>query len=146
MIKLNTLTKNILLAVFTAILIFSFNSCATKANFLTSSIVPAARGSVKVTKDNNNNYVIKIDIYNLSEPGRLEPPKKAYVVWMVTAQDNATKNIGQINTSTGFLSKKLNASFETVSSFKPTKIFITAEDEANVQYPGRMVVLSTNEF
>ena len=145
-IKLNTLTKNILFAVFTAMLIFSCNSCATKAKFLTSSVVPAARGSVKVTKDKNNNYDIKIDIYNLSEPGRLDPPKHTYVVWMVTAQDNLTKNIGQIDTSTGFLSKKLKASFETVSSFKPTKIFITAEDEANTQYPGRQVVLSTNNF
>jgi hypothetical protein len=60
--------------------------------------------------------------------------------------DNAVKNIGQINTSTGFLSKKLKASFETVTPVKPTKIFLTAEDDANVQYPGMQVVLTTNHF
>jgi hypothetical protein len=68
-----------------------------------------------------------------------------YVVWMETA-DNVTKNIGQINSSTGFLSNKLKASFETVSSTKPTKIFLTAEDDAGIQYPGTQMVLTTNDF
>jgi hypothetical protein len=143
--RLNTLTKNILLAVLTITMILSFNSCATKANFLTSSVVPAARGSVKVKKDKNKNYSIKIYLYNLAEANRLQPPKKTYVIWMETDQ-NITKNLGQTNTSTGLLSKKLKASFETVSSFKPTKIFITAEDEANIQNPGMQVILSTNNF
>jgi hypothetical protein len=144
--RINGLTMNILLGVLIAMLILSFYSCATKAKFLNSSVAPAARGTVKVTKDNNNNNVIKIAIYNLSEPDRLDPPKQFYVVWMVTEQDNLTKNIGQITTSSGLLSKNLKASFETVSSFKPTRIFITAENEANVQYPGWPEILSTNNF
>jgi hypothetical protein len=40
----------------------------------------------------------------------------------------------------------LKASFETVSSTKPTKIFLTAEDDASIQYPGSQVVISTNNF
>jgi hypothetical protein len=143
--RMNALTTNIFLGVLTAMLILSFYSCATKAKFETSSVVPAARGAVKVKKDNNNNYSIKIDLYNLAEPNRLTPPKKAYVVWMNT-NENVTKNIGRINTSSSLLSKTLKASFETVSSSKPTKIFITAEDEANIQYPGTLVVLSANNF
>ncbi len=54
--------------------------------------------------------------------------------------------MGQINSSTGFLSSKLKASFETVSSFKPTRVFITAEDDGNIQIPGMYVVLTTNNF
>ena len=137
--------RNILLGVLTTILILSFNSCAIKANFETSSVVPAARGAVKVKKDKNKNYQIKIDIYNLAEANRLQPPKKTYVVWMET-NDNVTKNVGQINTSTSLFSKTLKASFSTVSSSKPTKIYVTAEDEANIQNPGMQVVLSTSKF
>jgi hypothetical protein len=51
------------------------------------------------------------------------------------------KNIGRVNSS-----NKLKVSFETVSSFKPIKIFITAEDDEDVQYPGQQVVLSTDKF
>ena len=143
-IKMTT-TRNICLIIAGTMMIFYFSSCARKVKFQNSSVVPAAKGSVKVKKDDNNNYGIKISIKNLAEPDRLQPSKHTYVVWMQTA-DNGTKNIGQINSSTGFLSSKLKASFETVSSFKPIKIFITAEDDAAIQYPGMEVILSTSNF
>jgi hypothetical protein len=135
--------KKILFAVAAVMMIFFFNSCAKKAIFLNSSVVPAAKGTVKVKTDKNNNYVINIQLINLAEPDRLQPPRNAYVVWMVTT-DNYTKNIGQINSSTSFLSKQLKASFETISTFKPSKIFITAEDDANIQNPVGPTVLSTD--
>jgi len=141
----NPTIRCILLMATAAVLLFYFSSCARKISFQTSSVVPAAEGKVKLTKDDNNNYKIKITISNLAEPERLQPAKKTYVVWMQTA-DNGTKNIGQINSSTGFLSGKLKAAFETVTAFKPIKIFITAEDDASIQYPGMQVVLSTNNF
>ncbi|MEO7768189.1 MAG: hypothetical protein ABIS01_12210 [Ferruginibacter sp.] len=143
-IKMTT-KGNIFLMIAGAMMVFYFSSCARKINFQTSSVVPAAQGTIKVKKDNNNNYGITISITNLAEPDRLQPPKTTYVVWMQTA-DNGTKNIGQINSSTGFLSSKLKASFETVSSFKPVKIFITAENDAAIQYPGMEVILSTDNF
>lgn len=146
-LKLNTLAGKLLTVAVAIFLLFSFESCSStrKASFLTSSVVPAAKGKVKVKKDKNNNYNINIDIEHLAQPSQLQPPKQTYVVWMETAQ-NLTKNIGQINSSTGFLSGKLKASFQTVSSFKPEKIFITAEDNANVQYPTGIRVLTTVNF
>ena len=137
--------QNIPLIIAAIAMLFYFSSCARKIAFQTSTVVPAAKGTVKATKDKNKNYKIKISLSNLAEPTRLQPSKKTYVVWMET-ENNGTRNIGQINTSTGFLSSKLKASFETVSSFKPTKIFITAEDDATIQYPGMQTVLSTNDF
>jgi len=125
--------------------IVSLSSCAKKYAFLSSSTVPAARGDVKVKKDGNSNYLIKINISNLAEVKRLQPAKQAYVVWMV-GEDEVTKNIGQINSSSSMISSKLKASFQTVSSNKPHRIFITAEDNAIVTVPGYMVVLSTDKF
>ncbi len=137
--------RGTLIMITAAMMLFCFSSCARKISFQTSSVVPAARGTVKVKKDKNNNNEIKISLSDLADPSRLQPPKKTYVVWMETDNNN-TKNIGQISSSTGFLSSKLSASFETVSSFNPVKIFITAEDDGNIQYPGTQVVLSTNNF
>lgn len=117
----------------------SFSSCSKKVAFLTSSVVPAAEGYVQVKKDGNENYSISLKISNLAEVDKLQPPKKTYVVWMETDR-GLTKNIGQLVSS-----KNLNASFETVSSFKPIKVYLTAEDNENIQYPGN-VVLSTDVF
>lgn len=145
MTQLNPFTKNALLGIFTILAIFTFSSCAKKMAFLTSPVVPAARGYVKVKNDNNKNYVIQIELSDLAEVTRLSPAKQTYVVWMVTDKE-ATKNIGKINSSTSMMSSKLKASFETVSAMKPTKIFITAEDDASIQSPGMQVVLSTDRF
>ncbi len=127
-----------------AIVIFS-SSCAQKLTFKTSTVAPAAEGYVKIKTDKNNNYVIKIHIVRLAEPSRLSPPKKAYVIWLLTEQ-NTAKNIGQVNTSTSGFSKQLKSSFETVSAFKPMKIFISAEDDATTTYPGNTLVLTTDKF
>jgi hypothetical protein len=143
--RLNNLKRNILRGIFAMILIFSLFSCATSVSFLNSAVVPAARGSVKIKTDNNKNYVIQITLSDLAEASRLQPAKLTYIVWMITDRD-LTKNIGQLNSSKGFMSKQLKGSFKTVSSDKPVKIFITAEDDAAVQYPGTQVVLSTDKF
>lgn len=146
-LQFNRLLKGTLLTLVSVMMIFFFDSCATKVSFLSSSVVPAAQGTVKVKKDGNKNYVIRIKLANLAESTRLQPPKNTYVVWMET-DDNRTKNIGQVISSTDFLSKKLKGSMETVSSFRPQKIFITAEDDANTQYPSSSsdIILTTNNF
>jgi len=138
--ELKTSTKNFFLGILTTMMIFSFVSCSTKALFLTSSVVPAAKGYVNVKKDKNNNYVIQMKISNLAGVERLQPVKQTYVVWMVTDQ-GITKNIGRVNSS-----HNLKVSFKTVSSFKPTQIFITAEDNESAQFPGEQVVISTAKF
>ncbi|MDF1574456.1 MAG: hypothetical protein P1P86_04600 [Bacteroidales bacterium] len=143
--KLNAITKNILWGIVTMLMIFSFTSCAVNVPFSTTSVAPAAEGQVKVKRDNNLNYLIKIKVSNLVEVERLKPAKQTYVVWMVTDQEYI-KNIGQLNSSKAFMSKKLIASFETVSSTKPIEIFITAENDGSTGYPSDEVVLKTNRF
>lgn len=124
-------------------IIILFASCSRKMVFGTSQIEPAATGSVKLKKDKNKNQSIEVNVANLAPAEKLTPPRSMYVVWMVT-DDNRTRNIGQLKSSTGFLSKKLKASLNTVTPFSPVRFFITAENDGEIQYPGVPVVLSTN--
>ena len=141
-ITLKPVSRNIFLFATIFLLASTLNSCAKKMTFGTSNVVPAAEGSVKLKSDKNKNTSIDLNIVRLADPKRLDPPKNTYVVWMETA-GNGTKNIGSLNTSSGFLSGKLKSSLKTVTPFKPTGFFITAEDDAKVQYANGRVVLRT---
>lgn len=127
---------------FVLLAITGFSSCASSYKFTQSTVVPAAEGTVKVTRDKNKNYHLSLKIKHLAAPERLVPAKSVYVVWMETAE-NGVKNIGQLKTARSLLSKTLKSSLNTVASFKPTAFFITAESEGNIQYPGSIVVLRT---
>jgi hypothetical protein len=143
--KFITLVKSGVFALALSALALSFDARAQKVSFENSSVVPGADGSVRVSRDKNKNSVINIQIKNLAEPDRLEPPRKQYIVWMVTDND-LTKNIGKIKSSRTMFNKRMEGGFETISSFTPVKIFITAEDEADIQYPQGEVILSTTKF
>lgn len=140
-----TRARNILLASLVIWMAFSFSSCARKIAFNISSIVPAAEANVKLTKDRNKNFVINLSVSNLSEPTRLSPSKESYVVWIQT-ENNGLKNIGQLKTSTGLFSNALKGSLKAVTPFKPTKVFITAENSTDIQTPGTFTVLTTDSF
>ena len=118
------------------------SSCARKMHFANSPIVPAATGYAQVKKDKNGNYIISVSVRNLAEAKRLTPPKNVYVVWMESA-GNSSKNLGQMKSSSGILSSKLKGSMQGTATSKPTAIFITAEDDGDVQYPSMQVVLRT---
>ena len=143
--KSNSKFKMYSLAVLTVMSMNFFYSCSHKVSFLNSSVVPAARGSVKVSRDNNKNYVVKIRIDNLAEVSRLQPPKNCYVVWMITDKEEL-RNIGQIKSAEAVLSSKLSAYYESVSSFKPIRIFITAENDAAATNPDPIIILTTSNF
>lgn len=123
----------------------AFTSCAKKIAFAPSSVVPAASGSVKVKKDDNNNYKVNLHVQHLPEAGDLNPPKNNYTVWMETA-DNRAMNIGRLQVSKGLFSKTRKGELETVASFKPVRFFITAEDSSTPNIPGSEHVLTTSLF
>ena len=141
----NSSIKKVLIGAVALLFIASFSSCSKNISFQNSTIVPAAEGKVTIKKDSNKNYAVKIKISNLAEVKRLQPSKNVYVVWMET-DENLVKNIGQIKSDTGFISSKLKASFQTVTPFKPSKVFITAEDNQDAQYPWNLIVLTTKRF
>jgi len=143
--KLSYQTKSILLGFLVIGMVLPFTASAKKIKFMPSSVVPAAKGYVKVKTDNNNNHVIKLEIRDLADIERLQSENISYVVWMETDQGR-TENLGQLNSSSGFLSKQMKASLETVSSYTPTKIFVTAEEFVNAQSPGDRVIMTTDRF
>lgn len=124
---------------------FFVSSCATREKFATSTVVPAAVGEVKVKKDDNNNYKVEISVENLAEPSRLPVAKSVYVVWAQTG-GGSPQNLGQLRSSSGLFSSKLKAELKTVTAYKPSRIFITAEDIPTAQYPSTYVILNTNSF
>ena len=145
-IKFSNLTVSIYYFTMLVCLALLLQSCGASSHaFSNSSVVPAAKGSVKVQKDKNHNYNIDLSVTHLADPKRLTPSKEMYIVWMET-EENGAKNIGQLNTSSGFLSKTMKSSLKTVSSSKPTSFFITAEDDSHIQYPGGVEVLRTGSF
>jgi len=144
--RIYSMKNNILLFLIGSMMIFSLNSCATKMPFLSSTIVPGAEGFVKVNRDKNKNYVIKVQISNLADPSKLQSPKSTYIVWM-EGDNNETKNIGKIKSSSDLLSKRLKGTLETVSPIKPRKVFISAENDASIEYANYSdVVLTTDNF
>ncbi len=136
--------KEIFLGVI-ALAVVQLSAQAQKVHFKTSSIVPAAEGTVKVSTNKDKGYNIRINILHLAGPQRLQPASKTYIVWMDTEQ-NSTKNLGEMQSKDGFLSKALKAHLTTTTPFKPTRIFITAEDVAAVSNPHGQQVLTTRTF
>jgi len=51
-VKIST-TRKFVLIIASVMMLFYVSSCARKISFQPSSVVPAAQGSVKVTKDKN---------------------------------------------------------------------------------------------
>lgn len=133
--------KKILQLTTICLVIITFASCAQKFTFPVSPIVPSAEAEVKVKKDNNENYDIDLNVKHLNKPDRLSPPKAMYVVWMETS--TGTRNLGQLKSSSSLLSSTYKANLKTVSSQKPLRFLITAEDNADNKEPGSQVILET---
>lgn len=127
----------ILSFVFAAILI---SACSKKVVFPTSQVLPAANAVVKIDKNDNNNYELNLEVENMAKPERLTPPRRTYVVWMVSER-NGTINMGNLK-----INNKLRGSLEAVTPFKPICFFITAEEEQDVVTPSTQVVLNSENF
>ena len=137
LIHLNGRMLIFFMAAFTILL---FGSCAKKIVFPISTAQPAAQGTILFKTDKNKNYAIDLSVKHLANPERLSPARKCYIVWIETTQ-NGVYNLGQLH-----ISKSMSGSLKTISSFKPTKIFITAEDDPTIKEPGMETVLKSESF
>lgn len=126
--------KNLIIIAIVAVM----TSCASTAKFPISSTVPAAEITAKKKQDRNNNYVIELTARNLAEASRLNPPKNNYSVWVVI-DNGSIKNLGQLSNKNA---KK--AVLETTTPFDVKEIFITAEDQGNLNYPAGLEISRTS--
>lgn len=134
--------KNTLRIGLFSLAIIMMTSCARTIRFDKSAVTPGAEGKVLLKEDKNDNYSLNFKISNLAKPKDLTPPKSVYVVWMETT-NNDTKNLGQLKSTNPLFTKALKASMKTVTTFRPSRIFITAEDNAAAEYPNGQEVLTT---
>lgn len=136
-----TILKNsrLLLVILVAVCLAS---CSNSLNFVPSTIVPGAKGDVKVKTDKNRNYEIAVNVHDLVDPSQLTDPKGIYVVWMET-QNNGTQNLGRLLPQRGLFSKTMNASLTTVTPYTPIRFLITAEHQADAQYPSSETILTS---
>lgn len=123
---------------------FLMMACAKKVAFPVSNIVPGAEVEAKIKTDSNDNYEIDLTAKNLTSPDRLDPPKEMYVVWAETSR--GTKNLGRLEISKGMFSSTRSGKLKTVSSYKPKRILITAENTSSNNEPSSQVILSSNEI
>lgn len=119
-----------------------FTSCSKKFTFNESAIVPAAQGTIKVKKDKNDNYGVKLAVRNLAPAEKLVESRNTYVLWANTS-GNGIKNLGQLKNASGLFSKALKSELNTATPFEPESFFITAENKADINYPDGQVVLRT---
>ncbi|WP_420150641.1 hypothetical protein [Spirosoma sp.] len=118
----------------------ALSACTPKMTFTNSTIVPSATGNVTVKKDKNKNYVINVSVQNLADPQKLNPAKSTYLVWTESKNDPVQK-LGKISPS----GKALQGSLRATTTSEPTDVFITAEDNVDLQYPDGRIVLTTKK-
>ncbi|MEI6754385.1 MAG: hypothetical protein WCK78_14615 [Paludibacter sp.] len=118
-------------------LTLGMSSCANMVKFPISNVTPAADITATMSQDNNGNYKISVTAKNLAAVERLNPPKTAYVVWIVTEKDGV-RNIGKM------LNKNAQTTnLETLTPFKFSEVFITAEDQVDASYPTGLEISRT---
>jgi hypothetical protein len=99
---------------------------------------PAARGTIHLHVGDNGNTELDMKAESLAAPSALTPSKNAYVVWIEPAGE-APQNHGQISPD-----KNQKAELKTATPYKRFKVFITAEDQAQIQMPEGPKILSAD--
>ena len=162
-ISFKPMQKYVVAIVIGGIMITGFNSCSkkssgskSKAATSTAATEPPAppaplppakeeKGEMVIKRDAAGNYVVQLNVKNLEAVQLMKPAKEGYVVWIVS-DAMAAQNVGQIDGAKKWTEKKDNAYFEATSAAKPTKIFITAENDLKAVTPGTQLVWSTKTF
>lgn len=112
--------------------------CAQKVALRNAPDVPAAVGEAKVTRDENRNSVVDLEIRHLAPSENLQPPKKFYVVWS-QAPDGRSINLGQLT-----VGPDRRGILRSPTPMTVFRILVTAEDVPTVASPSSQIVFSSD--
>ena len=127
-----------------AFIVIALGSCGKKISFIPSTVLPTAKGYVKIKGDKNDNYNVRLQVKDIVKSKELQPSKKTYVVWVET-KENRAHLLGRLESSKGLFSGTRKGNLESVTAAKPVRVFVTAEDNGTPQFPSE-VVLTTKLF
>jgi hypothetical protein len=119
------------------VIIFGFG-CAQKVALRSAPGVPAAVGEAKITRDQNRNAIVELDIQHLAPSENLQPPKKVYVVWS-QAPDGKNINLGQLT-----VGSDRRGRLKSPTPMQVFRIIVTGEDVASAAFPSSQIVFSTD--
>lgn len=102
--------------------------------------VPAAQGTVYVSRGANNNTLLRIDVHHLAPPERVAPGATALVAWVGSTASGATpQNVGALQ-----VNDKLEGELHTITPLQDFDLTITAEPSQTVVAPSSPPLLSTH--
>ncbi len=132
--------SGIVLALLIALAIAALPSCKSSASFKQSSFLPNAQGFAKAEANKSGSYAVTVRVERLASPEFLTPPKKVYVVW-IESKRRGVRNGGVLQID----SNKLGT-LTTTAPFKPTRVYITAEDRGDVFMQEGPIVLRSGSL
>ena len=94
-----------------------------------SDLVPSATGKVEVNEDDNGNRVLKVRVYHLVDPERLNPARSGYMVW-IEPKGKDPEPLGMLK-----VDKDWKGELEGTTPFKSFSVFVTAEENAKAERP-----------
>jgi hypothetical protein len=112
--------------------------CAQKVALRNSPDAPAAVGEAKITRDENKNAVVEVDIQHLAPSDTLKPPKKVYAVW-AQSPDGKNMNLGQLT-----VGSDRRGRLKSTTPMQVFRIIVTAEDTPTATFPSPRIVFSSN--
>lgn len=126
----------------TAVLFFGFlglfGPSGRTFHLTPGKMVPAATGTVNVSKDTNNgNLKLDLKVKNLALPGSLTPPANDYVVWLEPYSEHGNP----VKQGALGVDGKLNGELKTETASKNFNVLVTAEQSDSVTTPSNRVVL-----
>jgi hypothetical protein len=132
-----TTAKLMTLGLIAAVTMFG-SGCAQKVALRNSPDVPAAVGEAKITRDDNKNAVVEMDIQHFASPENLKPPKKVYMAW-AQASDGKNMPLGQLT-----VGADRRARLKATTPMQMFRIIVTAEDTPTPKFPSPQIVFSSN--
>lgn len=105
---------------------------------MAGTVTPGATGTIVVKKGDNGNTTLDIRAGSLAAPSSLTPAENVYVVWIQPPGQQA-QNHGQLQ-----VNQNEQGELHTETPYRRFKVFITAEQNAQVQMPMGPTVLSAD--